>query len=146
MEWQRLETLKQKLQKDDDFHGIWTYFFDHFGENEAFVSAGQSANEEVMEFVGPVVAKTVSHIIGRPVQIMQIQLIEITGQHFYHGPAISKEGLCVVMYFDDIKMGMISFTQGFGSGQVHYGRFTTLAVEKADRNTVILPTKNQTGH
>ncbi|NOT59261.1 MAG: hypothetical protein HOP19_03440 [Acidobacteria bacterium] len=146
MEWQRLETLKEKLQKDDDFQGIWTYFFDHLGENEAFVSVGESANEKVIEFIGPVVARTVSHILGRPIQIMQMQLIEITGQHFYHGSAISREGLCVIMYFDDIKMGMISFTQGLGSGQMHYGRFTTLAVEGAAKKTVILPTNNQTGH
>ena len=144
MEWQRLETLKQKLQHDDDFGAVWTYFFDHFGENAAFIDAGKLAPAAMNEFIEPVIERTVGHILGREIMIIDLTLTEAPDQHFYHGPALTDAGLCVVMYFDDVKVGMISFTQGLGSGMMHYGRFTTLPVE--GKQSVILPTNNQTGH
>ena len=144
MEWQRLETLKEKLQHDDDFGAVWQYFFDHFGGNAAFVQSGTPASADVNAFIEPVIERTVQHILGREVMIAQLNLTEVAGHHFFHGPALTDAGLCVILYFDDVKVGMISFTQGLGSGLMHYGRFTTLAVD--DPNAVILPTRNQTGH
>jgi hypothetical protein len=144
MEWQRLEQLKEKIQTENDFGEIWKFFFDHLGENERFVRSGKQADSDIQDFVQPVVANICKHILGREVMIIEMLLTEAPGQHFYHGPCLTDAGLCVVLYFDDIKMGVFSFTQGLGSGLVHYARFTTLPVPRD--NVAILRPSKETGH
>jgi hypothetical protein len=144
MEWQRLEQLKEKVQHDDDFGAIWKFFFDHLGENERFVRSGQLAGPEMTDLLEPIIESVCKRIVNDEVMIAQTLLTEVPGQHFYHGPCVTDAGLCVVLYFDDLKMGMISFTRGIGTGWVHYARFTTIPV--LDRHAVIVQGKNETGH
>ena len=60
MEWQRLEQLKEKVQHEDDFGEIWKFFFDHLGENEKFVQAGQLAGSEMVKLLEPILRASVS--------------------------------------------------------------------------------------
>ena len=144
MEWQRLEQLKEKVQHDDDFGEIWKFFFDHLGENEQFVRSGQLAKPEMTELLEPIIESVCKRIVNDEVLIAQTLLTEVPGQHFYHGPCVTDAGLCVVLYFDDLKMGMLSFTRGIGTGWVHYARFTTIPVP--DKHAVIVQGKSETGH
>ena len=144
MEWQRLETLKEKLQTDDDFQAVWQYFFDHLAGEQAFINCGVNATPALLDLISPTIERAVSHIVNQPVTVVESSVSEIPGHHFFHGPMITSAGICLLMYFDDVQAGMMSFTRGLNTGLMHYGRFTTLAVD--DPNAVILPTRNQTGH
>jgi hypothetical protein len=144
MEWQRIEILKEKLQKEDDFQGVWQYFFDHLAGNQAFIACGENAKPDILEVITPTIEKAVSHIVRQPVSVVESNISEVPSHHFFHGPMAMSAGICIVMYFDDIKAGMMSFTRGLETGQMHYGRFTTLPFDTG--NSVVLPTHNQTGH
>ncbi len=141
MEWQRLEQLRELLQNEEDFGKIFTFFFDHLGENEKFIQAGALAAPEFHEELLPILENILKHMVNRDVLVAQLLLTEIQAHRFYHGPCMSDAGFGCVLYFDDLKMGLMSLSPGLGSGMVHYARFTTLAV--SGKKTFIMPPRQR---
>lgn len=141
---QKLEELKEKMQAEDDFAVIWKFFFDHFGENPEFMSLGRRADEAMQFFLEPIVESLCKQVVSQDVMIEQFILSEIPEQRFFHGPCMTDAGIAVVLYFDDLKLGMFSLTPALGSGLIHYGRFSTIPV--TGKHSFFVQSKSKTSH
>lgn len=144
MEWQRLEQLRNLLQNEEEFGKVFAFFFDHLGENEKFIQQGAQAGPEFHEELLPILENILKRMVNRDVMIAKLLLTEVQAHHFYHGPCLSDAGFGCVLYFDDLKMGLVSLSPGMGSGMVHYARFTTLNV--SSKHFVLPPRKRETSH
>jgi hypothetical protein len=144
MDLRKLIDLKAMVQTDEDFGGIWKYFFDNFGEKPEFAATGKPANETMQMYLEPILEDICNRIVEREVMITQMILSEVPSHSFFHGPCLTDAGIAVVIYFDDVKMGMISLTPGLGSGMVHYARFT--AVPVINKGAIMIQSKNTTSH
>jgi len=51
MNLEKLSILKEKLLISKDFKEPWEYFFDHFGENPAFLKQGKKAKNSMLKAV-----------------------------------------------------------------------------------------------
>jgi hypothetical protein len=49
MDLKKLSILKDKLLLAKDFKEPWTYFFDHFGENPAFIKLGKQTKSPLLK-------------------------------------------------------------------------------------------------
>ena len=144
LDLRKLEDLKEKMQVEEDFAAIWKFFFDHFGENPEFMALGEQADEEMRQFLEPILESICKQLVNREVMTAQFILTEFPDQKFYHGPCLTDAGIAVVFYFDDLKMGMFSLTPKLGSGLVHYGRFSTIPA--AGKNSFLVQSKSNTSH
>ncbi len=144
MNLQKLEDLKAMVQIDEDFGAIWKFFFDHFGEKPEFAATGKPADAAMQSYLEPILEDICKRIANREVMVAEFMLSEVPGHGFYHGPCLTDAGIVVVMYFDDVKMGMVSLTPGIGSGMVHYARFTAVPVES--KGSVMVQSRNTTSH
>lgn len=144
MDLQKLEDLKAMVQTDEDFGLVWRYFFDHFGENPEFATTGKPANETVQMYLEPILQDICEQMVKRQVMISQLILSELPGHNFYHGPCMTDAGIAVILYFDDVKMGLMSLTPGLGAGTVQYARFTARPV--ASNGAVMMQSRNTTSH
>jgi hypothetical protein len=144
MNLQKLADLKAMVQIDEDFSEIWKFFFDHFGEKPEFASSGQPADDGIQSYLEPILEDICKRMTNRDVMIAEFLLNEVPGYGFYHGPCLTDAGIAVVMYFEDVKMGMISLSPSFGSGLVHYARFTAVPVEK--KGAVVVQPRSNTSH
>ena len=144
MEWHRLEQLRELLQSEEEFGKIFSFYFDHLGENEMFTQAGKHAAPAFQEELMPILENILKHMVNRDVMIAQLLLTEVQTHRFYHGPCLSDAGFGCVLYFDDLKMGLVSLAPSMGSGMVHYARFTTLNV--SSKHFVMPPRKRETSH
>ncbi len=143
---EELEELKAMTQVEEDFAAIWKFFFDHFGERPEFMSLGERADEEMHEFLEPILESVCRKVISREVMVAQFVLTEVeaAGARFYHGPCLTDAGVAVVFYFDDVKAGMISINPSPDTGMIHYARFSTVPVP--DRFSALLDSKSNTSH
>ena len=144
LDLRKLEDLKEKMQVEEDFGAIWKFFFDNFGENPEFMALGAQADEEMRQFLEPILESICKQLVNREVMAAQFILTVFPDQKFYHGPCLTDAGIAVVFYFDDLKMGMFSLTPGLGSGLVHYGRFSTIPA--AGKNSFLVQSKSNTSH
>jgi hypothetical protein len=144
MAWQRLEQLRDLLQNEEEFGKIFAFFFDHLGEDEKFIQAGVAATSDFQEELLPILESILKRMVKQEVMIAQLLLTEVQTHRFYHGPCLSDAGFGCVLYFDDLKMGLLSFSPSMGSGMVHYARFTTLNV--SGKHFVMPPRKRETSH
>jgi hypothetical protein len=141
---QKLEELKQKMQGEEDFAAIWKFFFDHFGENPEFIALGQRADDAKQMFLEPILESLCKQVVKKDVTIAQFILSEIPEKRFCHGPCLTDAGIVVVLYFEDLKMGMFSLTPALGFGLVHYGRFSTLPAPS--KHAFFIQSKSKTSH
>ena len=146
MNWKKLDELKEKMQTVEEFGEAWNFFFDHFAENNEFMSLGHpTKNEMVNKLLREVLKKcSQQHLNKASVVIADMLLIEIPNRHFFHGPAIVDGYMASVFYFDDLKMGMMSLAR-LGSDWVHYARFSTLEVAGGGGSINLQP-GNRTSH
>lgn len=144
MEWQRLEQLRELLQNEEEFGKIFAFFFDHLGENEKFIQASVAATSDFQEELLPILENILKRMVNQEVMIAQLLLTEVQAHRFYHGPCLSDAGFGCVLYFDDLKLGIVSLSPGLGAGMVHYARFTTLNV--SGKHFVLPPRKRETSH
>lgn len=144
MQWPKLAELKEKMQVEEEFKDIWSFFFDHLGENQEFMTSGQRADAAMHQYLEPLLEGICQQIVSREVMIIQLLLTAVPEHKFYHGPCVTDAGFGCVFYFDDVKMGMMSLSPALGSGLVHFARFTTIPV--TDKKSVLLQTKSNTAH
>src|SRR5262245_38077927 len=144
LDLRKLEDLKEKMQVEEDFGAIWKFFFDNFGENEEFMKLGERADDDMHQFLEPILESICKQLVNRDVMAAQFILTELSDYKFYHGPCLTDAGIAVVFYFEDLKMGMFSLTPGLGSGLVHYGRFSTMQV--TGNSPFLVQSKNTTSH
>jgi hypothetical protein len=120
----RLQELKQKLTNEADLSKIWLFFMDHFADHAEFTELGEPTHSQYLEAVLP---QSCQQIFGRAITITHFFLIYIAEYQFFHGP-LQVEG-CIggVIYFEDIKMGLLAISADASTPDVvKYLRFSEL--------------------
>jgi hypothetical protein len=113
--------LKQKLQYEEDLTRIWLYFMDHFAEVGEFMALGEEARHPLVEAV---VAQIGQQLFGADGAVSRLLLNQIAEQDFIHGGFALGGRLGGVIYFDDLRMGLLMVTDHPPSIEVKYARFS----------------------
>lgn len=121
MDLRLLETLKQKLAKSKDLAEPFEYFIDHFGTDLQFMQMGQSFQAPVLE---EFIAGIAQHWFKTNLIRLDQQLVQIPKTSFVHGICRINGRQSNVIYFDDIKVGLVALLPTRPGEKMEYGRFT----------------------
>jgi hypothetical protein len=121
MDLSLLATLKDKLATATEFTDVWSYFFDHFGEDPEFIHAGDRAEHP---FLSAIIAQIGEELFGRKVPVDNLLLTHLTNHAFYHGAFTIGNRLGNVIYFDDIQTGLLTVLVSAKSSETKIVRFT----------------------
>ena len=124
MKIERLQELKQKLTNEADLSHIWLFYMDHFADHPEFTELGEPANNEYLDAI---LHKNIEQIFGRAITISNFFLIYIAKYQFFHGSFQVKGRIGGVIYFQDIKIGLLAVSAEFPpTDAVKYSRFSEL--------------------
>jgi hypothetical protein len=127
----RLQELKRKLTNDADLSDIWLFYMDHFADHPEFTDLGEPADNEYLDAV---LQKTCQQMFDRAIKISDFLLIYIAKHHLFHGAFQVEERIGGMIYFEDIKIGLIAVSADYPpTDAVKYSRFTEM---------IQLPTSN----
>lgn len=121
MDLKLLATLKDKLIHAQDFSDIWTYFFDHFGEDSAFIALGERAQDSFLESI---IEQVGLQLFPNKVLLRDVLLTQLADHHFIHGGFIINGRLANVLYFEDIHMGLLAVVTSLKPTETKMIRFT----------------------
>jgi hypothetical protein len=116
-----LATLKDKLVNATEFSDVWRYFLDHFGEDPKFIALGERSSDAFLEAV---LHQIGSQMFGQPVTLTDLLLSRLAEHHFTHGGVLLNGHLANVLYFDDIRSGMVAVWMANPAGETKYARFS----------------------
>jgi hypothetical protein len=118
----QLQELKQKLTKESDFSQIWLFYMEHFADHQEFTELGEPARNEYLETITPQICQ---QMLGRTIAIADSFLIYIAEHHFFHGPLQVEGRIGGIIYFEDIKMGLLALSADYPpTDAVKYSRFS----------------------
>jgi hypothetical protein len=121
MNLSQLETLKEKLIHAREFSDVVNYFFDHFGEDPAFIALGERAESPFLEAMLETVGQ---ELFGKKVQAGNLLLTRLPEQGFIHGGGTLEGKLANVLYFEDIQMGVLTVVMSMQPNDTKLIRFT----------------------
>jgi hypothetical protein len=122
MDIDRLEELKQKLAHESDLSKIWLFYMDHFADHQEFTDLGEPARSN---YLSTVILKNCQHMFGKSTKVTDFFLISIAKYKFFHGPLNVEGRIGGMIYFKDIKTGLIAVSSGFpATDEVKYARFS----------------------
>lgn len=129
----RFQELKQKLTKEADLSNIWLFYMDHFADHPAFTDLGEPIYNEYLDAV---IHKTCQQMFDREVKITNFLPIYIGEYHFFHAPFQAERRIGGVIYFEDIKVGLIAVSADYPpTDAVKYSRFSeVLQLPTLNRN------------
>jgi hypothetical protein len=116
-----LATLKQELLHAQDFKQIWSFFMDNFGEDPAFMKLGERVQDPMLEAI---VKQICGQVFGKPVSLGHLLLTRLPEHEFIHGGLVVEGKLGMVLYFEDIQVGLLTVVMAFGTGDNRLVRFT----------------------
>ncbi|MBD2502847.1 hypothetical protein [Anabaena azotica] len=120
----RLQELKQKLTLESDLSSIWSFYMDNFADHPEFIELGEPAHNK---FLDTVIHKTVEQMFGKKIKITDFFLIYIAQYHFFHAPFLVERRIGGVIYFEDIKIGLIAVSADYPpTDEVKYSRFSEI--------------------
>lgn len=114
---EELEKLKDMLQTEEDFGAIFQQFM-VLVDSPKFMNMGKFKKNKLLETV---IDKAMNDI-DMP-EVMAVKINHIRKFSFYHGSFIANMMPGNVIYFADIKMGLITIPRDF-QGNNSYFRFT----------------------
>jgi hypothetical protein len=124
MKIDRLQELKQKLTNEADLSNIWLFYMDNFADHPEFTELGEPTYNEYLDNV---IQKTCQQMFGRAIKISDFLLIYIAKYRLFHGPFLVERHIGGVIYFEDIKVGLIAVSADYPpTDVVKYSRFTEL--------------------
>lgn len=116
-----LSTLKQKLIRGTEFQEAQTYFFDHFAEDEEFLSLGQRHEDSLLKAL---LTTVTSQVFGQETEFDDLLLIRLKEHYFIHGNGIVGGRVATVLYFEDIEQGLLSIVWSFTPPETRFVRFS----------------------
>lgn len=136
MKIDRLQELKQKLTNEADLSNVWLFYMDHFADQPEFTELGKPAYNEYLDAV---LHQTCQQIFGSAIKITGFFLIYIAKYRLFHGPFQVKGRIGGVIYFEDIKIGLLAVSADYPpTDAVKYSRFSQMiqmsASNRNDRN------------
>jgi hypothetical protein len=127
----RFQELKDKLVNGQDFSEIWHYYMDHFADHVEFIEMGTPGQNLHLETA---IHTTCIQLFGqapkkgfgkttRVVSDAKFFLIKIQEYDFFHGPVQVGKKMGGVIYFSDIKTGLVAMSSS-SDDNVQYSRFS----------------------
>ena len=132
----RLRQLKEKLAGADELSDVFKFFFDHLGNDPAFIQRGKPAKHEILKTVLKTICKD---MFGDESKVTGLKLFNAEKTNFFHGICQMSGKTASVLYFNDIEMGMIAIMVGPVFGQFSYVRFTATSVDAKGAGRVVAP-------
>jgi hypothetical protein len=124
MEIERLQELKQKLVTEADLSNIWLFYMDNFADHSEFTELGKPAGHKYLDAI---INKTCQQIFGKAIKITDFFLIYIAKYRFFHGPFQIQGRIGGVIYFEDLKIGLLAVSADSPpTDMVKYSRFTEI--------------------
>jgi hypothetical protein len=118
----QLQELKQKLTIEANLSAIWSFYMDHFADHPEFIELGEPTSNE---YLHSVIHKTSQQMFGREIEISNFFPIYITQYGFFHAPFWAEQRIGGVIYFEDIKVGLIAVSADYPpTDEVKYSRFS----------------------
>ncbi len=114
-----IRELKEKTRQAQDFGDPWNYFFDHLGENDAFLASGEPVSHPLLSAV---VAQIAQQIFKKTVAPDDALFIRVPGEDFIHGACFVGGRMLTLFYFEDIDLGLLAVN--LGSENTVLARFT----------------------
>jgi hypothetical protein len=122
MNIERLQELKQKMINDKDLSQIWLFYMDHFADHREFTELGKPAHNDYLDVV---LHKTCQQMFGKAIMIDNFFLIYLAEHQFFHGPFQVEGRIGGVIFFEDIKVGLLAVSSEFPpTDAVTYSRFS----------------------
>ena len=117
-----LDTLRFKIATDKVLADVFEYFFDNFGEDPEFFSVGTPVEDTRL-------AQLLAHVGGALFKAAKItlrdsRLVRIDEYSFIHGGFLMNGALANVIYFDDIKKGILAVHRPSSHGYTDFVRFS----------------------
>jgi hypothetical protein len=122
-----LKTLKKKLVDEKDFFKVMNYFFDYFGENQAFIDLGAPARHELLETILGQVGET---LVGSPVVLSNLRTLHLPEHKFFHGACTINRQMATFFFFEDIQVGLMAVAKSLHAAETKIIRFTGYQVSK----------------
>ncbi len=118
----RWSELKQNLTDESDLSQVWEFYMDHFADHAEFTELGEPAHHD---YLAAIVHKSCQQIFGNAITITNFFLIHIAEHQFFHGPFQVGGRIGGVIFFEDIKVGLLAVSADFPpTDAVKYSRFT----------------------
>jgi len=116
-----LDTLRYKIDTVTTLSNAFEYFFDHFGDHPEFHTFGEPATDTILE-------QLLSHVAGAVlktdrIKLAGLRLLRIAEYNFIHGGMMINGSIATVIYFDDIRKGILALKQP-SSPNTDFARFT----------------------
>jgi hypothetical protein len=121
MDFVRLEELKRKLLRDKVLPPVWRFFLDHFGDDPAFIGLGKQTRHP---FVEAALAEVCRQLYPQAAAITGLLLTRLAEQQFIHGGFFVAGRPGALIYFEDVRMGLITVAELPPSIEVKYCRFS----------------------
>ena len=121
---EHMTELKRMLVFEEEFSKTYHYFFDHFGENAAFVTSGKHYNSADLKKMMQSIGKKAVNENGIATNVM---LLWVREYNFIHGMCFFDGFTMTIFFFKEISMGMaaIAMPRKDGRPEILYTRFTT---------------------
>ena len=130
MDLSRLEELKRRLVHETDFMGVWGFFLDEFATDMAFIDLGEAVRDETLE-------ATIHHVAAqmfpRPAMAIMIRLIRLADRQFVHGNVNVDGRIGGLIFFEDIRVGLIAVSEHVPSDETKFARFSTMPYKPGGR-------------
>ena len=125
MDLSLLETMRYKIMTGTDFSEIFNYFFDHFGENIAFIDASLPTPPQD----NPMLTQLLGRIGGalfktNKVRLDDLHLLKIAEYNFIHGGFIMNGCMGTVLYCEDAQKGILAIHRPKEKMPSQFARFT----------------------
>ncbi|WP_414756521.1 hypothetical protein [Anabaena sp. CCY 9910] len=99
-----------------------TSYMNPFADDPEFIELGEP---KYNEYLDTVIHKTCEQIFGRAINITGFLPIYITEYGFFHAPFWAEQRIGGVIYFEDIKVGLIAVSADYPpTDEVKYSRFS----------------------
>lgn len=122
MDLSRLEELKRRLVHEKDFMKIWGYFLDEFATELDFIKLGEPIRHENLELA---IAQIGLQMFPRDGNVTRVGLIRVPDHRFIHGNVNVAGRVGGILYFEDIRVGLVAVSEHFPSDETKFARFST---------------------
>lgn len=119
---EHLNELKRMLMMEDNFHKIYTYFFDHLGESLDFIRSGKREKNPDLKKILQAIGESA---LNEKVMVTRLVLTRVPEQRFYHGGCQLNGRMTTAFFFREIGMGMAAILRPDTTHGMLFVRFTT---------------------
>ena len=129
MDLSRLQNLKDMIVTAESFGDPWDYFFDHFGEDQEFMALGEATEHPILEAVVEKLGREL-YKDSPAVVVTKPMLMKLEQYQFFHGSFFVQGRMGVLIFFEDIDMGLMSLSAESEESPTLMMRFSTYQVDE----------------